>query len=264
MDGIEIETTKAPLSLAEERAWAELNTPISEPHHDGAEIPRGIFVYDRTPPLTFPADPAAVASFSTAMNEAQSSTAAYELLLNQLAQMRTIADKAAHAAIGNLDLSECSDEDCRLIDTYIQGCGYIDAGVEDDRDLRTVLITEVLQPLTDPATAGVTDYLSLSRRELSRKQRIKDELGQLQVMADAFDAHADVPSEILIELAAARMALLYASSDVLDHGLLMTLSPAVRIAQRLAEMRERTKKGVDIDWSGVDGTPSRKSQQDAE
>lgn len=206
------------------------------------------------------------------------SNAAYELLLNQCVTLRAIADKAAHVAIGETDLSEFAAGDVEILQQYMQQCEYIE--LEEDADTRAVLIEEVLKPLLSAGSGGtgvdgLIDFLSLSRRELARKQRIKDELGQLQVMADTFTAQAvDVPQDILTELAAARIALLFASSDVLDYGLLMTLSPSVRIAQRLADVRERARAdgvashvaggngglGAEIDWSGVEGagTPAEK------
>lgn len=211
---------------------------------------------DRTPPLHFTVSRE---EYDLAMN---ASREAYERLLNQAASLRVIADRATLCAIGEMDLTEFSVEDCELIERFMSQTDYMDRPGEEDADVRTVFVTEVLQRLIEADVAPLLDYVTMSRRELTRKQRIKEELGQLKVLGESW-SQAEGPQiasvferhpSIKLEFEMARAALLFASSDVDSRELLMELSPAVRLTKSLSEIHQQARAATpaaQVDWSQV-------------
>lgn len=188
------------------------------------------------------------------VSEASSvATESYDRLVNQLATLRTIADKAVLTALQHMDMEQVPTDDITTIGRYIERTEYLDQGEGGEAEFD--FVRDVIHPLMGSDIAASMDYVAMSQREMARKRRIKDELGQLKILLDRLrDSRTFQESPLLAELEASRTALLFASSDVLDREALMGLSPSVRIARQLSELKRET--GVDIaagiDWSEVD------------
>jgi hypothetical protein len=176
----------------------------------------------------------------------------YDRLVNQLATLRTIADKACLVALQHMDMEQVPTDDITTIGRYIERTEYLDQGEGGEAELD--FVRDVIHPLMGTEVSPLMDYVGMSQREMARKRRIKDELGQLKVIRDSIHRISAIPPELMVEIEASRTALLFASSDVLEHASLMELSPSVRIARTMGRIKKKTdgNRSTGIDWSEVD------------